>query len=118
MLKLQIPFPFFIWITGAGIVSTVALNFTGVYLDVRFPQTNWDTPKKAMKNNYNGLLNFAIAAAIALLVFGIWRILEPLALALRIQATFWSSIVLCLATAVIAYLLAVGKYREGIRIVK
>lgn len=55
-----------------AVLSSALANFMGILIDLNFPKLNWDNETKAVKQNFNGVLNMLICVILAgLSVFGI-----------------------------------------------
>lgn len=69
-----------------GILASALSNFMGILIDLNFPKLNWDNETKAVKQNFNGVLNMLICVilaalsifALVMLKLGIWMVFVTL----------------------------------------
>lgn len=65
-----------------SIPCIVFVNYTGILIDLKFPKLHWDNEQKAVKQNFNGVLNMMIGIAGAALNIGLTVYFKP---------EFWST---------------------------
>lgn len=60
-----------------SIPCIVFVNYTGILIDLKFPKLHWDNEQKAVKQNFNGVLNMMIGMAGAALNIGLTVYFKP-----------------------------------------
>lgn len=82
VIFIQIPAYLILLILAASILGIVFSCFTGILLDLNFPKLVWDNEQKAVKQNFNVVLNMLISAVVA----GI-----PVFISIALRFTLWMS---------------------------
>ncbi|HHV70998.1 MAG TPA: hypothetical protein GXX38_00115, partial [Clostridia bacterium] len=66
----------------AGVIGIFFTSFLGMLIDLHFPKLDWDNEQKAVKQNFNSVINMFLSllfAGISLLLVFIFRLKLPLA---------------------------------------
>lgn len=80
VLFIPIPMYMVLLISAASALGIVFSNFSGILLDLNFPKLVWDNEQKAVKQNFNVVLNMLVSIVIS----GI-----PIFVSLALSFTFW-----------------------------
>jgi ABC-2 type transport system permease protein len=49
----------------ASLIGVFFISLTGIYIDLKFPKLNWDNEQKAVKQNFNLMINMFFGIAVA-----------------------------------------------------
>lgn len=81
-----------------GVLAAAFSSFTGILIDVNFPKLNWDNETRAVKQNFNGVLNMLLG-----IVFAGISIFAVIMLKPGVWIVFFSLGGVCLIIDVILY---------------